>query len=80
MANTLIKDMFGTKKDINRTYNNMLYAKETLNLKGYAIWDFVSQPNKYLFDGISNEDYKKIQRKAFDELSSKVNWFAQLVK
>lgn len=72
MENKLLKDMFGTKRDINRTYGNMLYAKETLKLKGYTIWDFVSQPSKYVFEGISNEDFRKIQRNVFETLVSNV--------
>ena len=79
MEMKLINEMFGKARNAKRNLNNMLYAKQTLNLKGYAIWDFVSQPESYLFEGISNEDFKEIQRKAYDKLLKTTLWFAEYV-
>lgn len=64
----LILDMFKNKRDRHRTFNNMLYAKNVLGHKGYKIWDFVSQPNNYLFEGITKEDYAHVQQLAYNEL------------
>ena len=74
MEDKLINELFGTKRDFKRTLNNLDYAKHTLGLKGYAIWDFVTQPYSYLFD---NNNYKEIVKKAFDKCSKELSWFKE---
>lgn len=79
MKNQLIKEMFGTKRDVKRTLNNMEYAKE-IGIKDYAIWDFVSQPYEYIFNNLKKGEFKTIQKEAYEVLLEKLTWFRNFFK